>query len=331
MTCAIVYNTHKWIMESVGMMEQIYQEILDRSLEPSAQSLTVEYLAQNLNSFLKRGERVLICFPEHEEGSLSWLMEKAVLRCGAVPVVWGKDYRWKTLLRMAFFTKSSVFIGAPLIALGLMKLQKTYSIPLYIRKVITGGYPCLDWMADGIRQGFDCETGGCFGLGMSGVVAGFSCGHSPGVHIRDSEYGVDIVDDEDRPALPGKAGRIVLYPKQKPLLRYAPGEMAVLDPTPCACGCSAPRLVEISPGDTLDPDLLALGQELQSWNSILDCRLKKGQYGLEIELITFRGEKLPKLPSAARQIIRPWDPDHDEPFWYVPKMEKNTEFSEEGS
>lgn len=96
-------------------------------------------------------------------------------------------------------------------------------------------------------------------------------------------------------------------------------------------GCSAPRLVEISPGDTLDPDLLALGQELQSWNSILDCRLKKGQYGLEIELITFRGEKLPKLPSAARQIIRPWDPDHDEPFWYVPKMEKNTEFSEEGS
>ena len=66
------------------MMEQIYQEILDRSLEPSAQSLTVEYLAQNLNSFLKRGERVLICFPEHEEGSLSWLMEKAVLRCGGL-------------------------------------------------------------------------------------------------------------------------------------------------------------------------------------------------------------------------------------------------------
>ena len=313
------------------MMEEAYLEILRGSQEPQAQSLTVEYLAQNLNRFLKWGERVLICFPERTIGGLSWLMEKAVLRCGAVPVAWGPDRRWKTLLRMAFFTKASVFIGAPLIALGLMKLRRAYSVPLYIRKVITGGYPCMDWMRDGIIQGFDCEAGGCFGLGMSGVVAGFSCDHGFGVHIRESEYGIEIVDEGGVPLPPGEMGRIVLYPRNAPQLRYAPGETGRLDFSACPCGCSSPQLVDISPGDTLDPDLLALGQELQSWNSILDCWINKGPYGLEMEMIIFRGEKLPKLPSAARQIIRPWDPDHDEPFWYVPQMEKKSEKTQEGS
>ena len=65
---------------------------------------------------------------------------------------------------------------------------------------------------------------------------------------------------------------------------------------------------------------MVLGQQLQSWTSILDCRLNKGEYGLEIEIVTFPGEKLPKLPSAAKLVVRPWDSDTDEPFWYVPTL-----------
>ena len=86
--------------------------------------------------------------------------------------------------------------------------------------------------------------------------------------------------------------------------------------------------MDMYPGKTKDDDLTELGQYLHSWTSVLDCRLKKGEYGLELELVVFPGEKLPKLPSAAKQVIRPWNPKHDEPFSYVPAV-KNGIFSAE--
>lgn len=70
------------------------------------------------------------------------------------------------------------------------------------------------------------------------------------------------------------------------------------------------RSMENDSDDPLD----SLGEELLKWSSILDCRLKKGEYGLEMELVVFPGKKLPKLPSAARQVVRSWDPDSDVPF-----------------
>lgn len=292
-----------------------YQKLVEYSLEPHVQERSIGYLAEHLGKFLKKQERVLICFLEHKEGNLSWLMEQAAIRCGAVPVLWGPDRRWKTLLQQAFFSHASAVIGPPLVLLGLTKLKRQSNIPLPIRKVITAEYPCTDWMIDGIVKGLDCEVGGCYALRDTGVVAGFACGHSWGIHLRDTDYGVEIQDDRGLPLPPGQLGEIVLYSKADPSLRCATGEKARLETAPCGCGSSAPRLLDLQSGSIQDPDLVELGQFLHSWTSILDCRLSKGEYGLEIEIVCFPGEKLPKLPSAAKLVVRPWNPKTDEPFW----------------
>lgn len=305
-------------------MEQIaLREMLDLASEPGTQAKTIDYLAQHLSRFLKKREKVLICFFDHERGSLGWLMEQAVLRCEGVPVIWGPDHRWKTLLQQAFYSHAGTIIGPPLVILGLTKLKKYNNIPLYIRHVVTAGYPCLDWMIDGIVHGLDCDSYGCFGIKTTGVVAGFSCGKSRGVHLRP-EYCVDIVDGDGNPVAEGEEGEMVLYSREKPEQRYPLGETGRIETKPCLCGCSGPRLMDMQPGKTEDSALMELGQYLQSWTSVLDCRLRKGEYGLELELIVFAGEKLPKLPSAAKQVIRPWDPKHDEPFQYIPAV-KNYE------
>jgi hypothetical protein len=57
--------------------------------------------------------------------------------------------------------------------------------------------------------------------------------------------------------------------------------------------------------------------------SILDCRLSNGESGLEIELIVLPGDKLPKLPSCAKRVIRPWDPEKDVPYWFLPHWRKS--------
>lgn len=301
------------------MSDIAYEQLAQLARKPKAQEATIAYLAHHLGLFLREREHVLICFQAHEAGSISALMEQAVLRCNAVPHVWGEDQRWWSLLRMAFVTKSTCIIGAPLLVLGLTKLKKAYQTPLYIRKVITAGYPCLPWMIDGIVKGFDCEMGGCFGLGRTGAVAGFACGHSWGVHLREDTYGAEIVDGDGNPVPEGEIGEIVLYPRERPELRVNTGENARMVLTPCECGCKAPRIMDFTPGRTEeDKTLIALGEELQSWTSILDCALSRSEYGLEIQLVVFPGEKLPKLPYAAKMTIRDFDPETEKPFFYDP-------------
>lgn len=310
------------------MDQRVIQKIMELSMENAERENTAAYIAAHLGTFLKRGDKVLLCFPEHTEGNLSWLYEQAVRLCDAVPVLWGPDRRWKTLLQQAFYSHANTIIGPPLIVLGLTKIKKYNALPLYIRHVVTAGYPCLDWMIDGIIRGLDCSSWGSFGIGTSGVVAGFSCGKSRGVHLREDIYGIDIVDSEGNVLPEGEIGEIVLYPKARPELRLHMGELARLETEICPCGRIASRLMDMHPGKNEDSELTELGQYLQSWTSVLDCRLKKGEYGLEMELVVFPGEKLPKLPTAAKQIIRPWDPKHDEPFPYAP-MVKKVDFSSE--
>lgn len=306
------------------MEGSIYRKIVELSEKPQMQERTIAYLVEHLRHILKKQEHVLICFLEHKEGNLSWLMEQAALRCGAVPIIWGPDHRWKTLLQQAFFSKATTVIGPPLVVLGLAKLQRQSRTPLSIRKVLTAGYPCMEWMVEGIAKVFDSVAGGCFTLGETGVVAGFACGRSWGVHLRSGEYGVDIVDKDGSSVAEGEMGEIVLYPKEDPTLRYPTGESARLVTEACACGSDTPRVLDFRPGTHVSEELVELGQYLQSWSSILDLRLNKSELGLELEIVCFPGEKLPKLPTTAKLIIRAWNPKNDEPFAYSDKL-KNTE------
>ena len=301
------------------MNDNGYWDFVKYSRIPENREKTIAYLCTHLEKFLRRGERVLICFPCREPGSLSDLFEQAVQRCGAVPVVWS-DNLWKTLLREAFTNKVTAIVGPPLILLGLMKLTRHNATPLFIRKVITAGYPCPEWMIDGLVQGFDCEVGGCFALEHSGIVAGFACGESWGVHLWDEMYGVDIVDTAGNSLQEGWQGQIVLYPKDNPELRLPIGDTAFLTMEPCSCGSKSPRLLNMCYGGLRDSDLDALAHHILSWTSVLDCHVKKGEFGLEIEMICFQGEKLPKLPSAAKLIVRQWDPASDTPLMHASSL-----------
>lgn len=320
----IVYNIYNYQNGKGWRMDRSnYRKLVQLSEEPQMQEQTIAYLVEHLRHILKKQEPVLLCFLEHRQGDLSWLMEQAILRCDAVPVVWGPDHRWKTLLQQAFFSKASTVIGPPLVVLGLAKLQRQSRTPLSIRKVITAEYPCMEWMVEGIAKVFDSVAGGCFTLEQTGVVAGFACGRSWGVHLRSDVYGVDIVDKEGNSLPEGQIGEIVLYPVAEPSLRYPTGESARLVTKGCDCGSDTPRLLDFLPGTYVPRELVELGEYLQKWTSVLDIRMNRGERGLELEIVCFPGEKLPKLPSAAKLIVRAWNPQTDEPFAYSTKLKNS--------
>lgn len=306
----------------------ILNQMIAEAARPEAAEATVCYLTEHLRAMLKKGDKVLICFSNETVGGLGWLMEQAVLRCEAVPVIWGPDYRWKTVLQQAFYSRAGMIIAPPLIVLGLCKLKKYTGLPLYIRHAVTAGYPCLDWMIEGIQSGLDCKGSGCFGFGETGIIAGFSCDNSSGVHLREDTYGVRIVDAQGNALPAGETGMIEIFRKDQPQLKITMDELARIEQAPCACGDGSARMMDMRPGPGVDPDLMELGQQLHSWTSVLDCWVRKGECGLELELMVFAGEKLPKLPSAAKLVVKPWDPKHDTPFYYAP-TEKNGIFDGE--
>ena len=88
----------------------------------------------------------------------------------------------------------------------------------------------------------------------------------------------------------------------------------------CPCGSTAPRLTNMCYGGLMDSELDALANHLMSWTSILDCHVKRGDLGLELEIICFQGEKLPQIPTAARLVIRPWDPGSDTPLIHASSL-----------
>lgn len=292
-----------------------YAKIMNLAGMPESLDQTAAYLAEHLRLFLKQGDRVLVCFPAEKPQDLGALFVEGIRRVGGVPVLWGPDLRWKTLLRLAFSHRASAVIGPPMLVLGLAKLAKATNTPLNIRHAVTAVYPCPDWMIDGIIRELDCGTWGCFSLGISPVVIGFSCGKSRGVHIREDLYEVTA----DGAAAPCA---LTISNKNLPQWRLPMMDRGRLETAPCPCGRKEARLVDMELPSKLGPELEGLYQQLLKWSSILDCRMEKGQYGLEMELVVFPGQKLPKLPSAAKRVIRGWNPEQDEPFGLVPEWEK---------
>lgn len=295
------------------MEHPAYRKIAALVSDPKALEDTAEYIAAHLRLFLRPRCKVLICFPAKENTDLGAIFVRAVQLAGAFPLVWGPDHRWKALLRQAFSERAEAIIGPPLVILGLSKLAKATATPLYIRNVVTAGYPCEDWMIDGIIRGLDCGTWGCFGPGVGPIVSGFSCGRSRGVHIREDVYDVTVE---------GEQGIISVSLKTHPDVRLPISDHGRMVADRCPCGRCNTRLMDIAPSERLGAELDDLQQELHSWTSILDVRLEKGESGLEMELIVFPGQKLPKLPTCAKRIIKAWNPEQDEPFGLVPDWEK---------
>lgn len=305
------------------MRDQAFERILTLNSTEQELEETVCYLADCLRPIIKTNEAVLICFPREKETDFGDLVGKAVSRCDGIPVYWEKDLRWKTLLRLAFVTKPSTIIAPPLVTLGLSKLAANRGIPLYFYNVILAGYPCMDWMIDGIEKGLDCKTWGFFGPGTDAIIGGFSCQCGRGVHIRDQKYGVEIVDDNQQEVYDGTHGRIVFYPNCEPETRFVTKFFGSIMTQPCPCGNPSPKIIGVDVEEHGPTSIMKIAEDLLYWNSILECNIERTEYGLEMEIVCLRGEKLPQLPSCAKLVVRSWDPETDVPMslsagWTLP-------------
>lgn len=299
------------------MQKDAYSRILELETTPEAIEKTVCYLAQQLKPFLKTMEPVLICFPDAGPASLGGIYKEAVRRLGAEPVFLGPDFRWKELVRLAFETRANTVVGHPLVVLGLMKIARATSTPLYIYDLIIGGYPYARWMIDGLKQGMDCRIWGFYAIHCGPVFVGFTCQQEAGFHIRRDVFKPVALDDEGRELVGSGRGRLYfIYGKDS--LVYDPQETAIVHHQHCSCGCDDPRVMATEYLGNGNSTRTKMEEQFLSWSSVLDYRIEQTESGASMELVVFPGEPLPKIPSFAKLKIRAWDPEKDIPFCMEP-------------
>ena len=89
-----------------------------------------------------------------------------------------------------------------------------------------------------MRQGYGTADVGCIG---------YECYHKNGLHIANRAFVEICHPDTGIPLKDGEVGEIVVttFNKTYPLIRLATGDLSYIDPAPCPCGRTSPRLGKI--------------------------------------------------------------------------------------
>lgn len=97
-----------------------------------------------------------------------------------------------------------------------------------------------------IERVFGCPVANGYGARDAGFIA-HQC-PAGGMHITAEDVIVEIVDARGEAVPPGENGEIVvthLATSEFPFIRYRTGDVAALDPSPCACGRGLPLLKDV--------------------------------------------------------------------------------------
>lgn len=99
-----------------------------------------------------------------------------------------------------------------------------------------------------MRQMFGCEVYDTYGCG-DGMGHATECELHQGLHVCPEVSVMQIVDEKGMPVAPGEEGEVVLtslFDYTMPLIRYAPGDRAVLKVGSCPCGRNGVMLERIA-------------------------------------------------------------------------------------
>ena len=112
-----------------------------------------------------------------------------------------------------------------------------------------------------ITAAFGVVPHNTYAMTEAGMVAA-TCAEQRGLHVQDDQVIVEVLDDENRPALPGTFGSrvllTVLWSRTLPLVRYEITDRVCIAPEPCPCGRGYTLIAEV---DGRAGDVLTLAGE----------------------------------------------------------------------
>jgi len=196
----------------------------------------------------RRGDIVVNTFAYHLTPAGSMCDEGlAAIGCVVVPMGGGNT---ETQVQALRHVQATGYVGTPsFLHTILQRAQEAGITPLRdlsLEVAFVSGGMLPESLRALMRDEYGVSVTQAYASADMGLIA-YECQERTGMHVAE-DLVLQIADPETgQPVADGMAGEIVVttFNKVYPLVRFGTGDLSVLDPAPCRCGRTTPRLARI--------------------------------------------------------------------------------------
>jgi phenylacetate-CoA ligase len=196
----------------------------------------------------RQGDIVLNTFAYHLTPAGSMCDEGlAAIGCVVVPMGGGNTETQAQVLR---HLQATGYVGTPSFLHTILQRAEEAGIKplqeLSLEVAFVSGGMLPESLRILMRQQYGVSVTQAYASADLGLIA-YECQERAGMHVAE-DLVLHIADPETGQSVPdGLAGEVVVTTLNKvyPLIRFGTGDLSVLNPTPCPCGRTTPRLTRI--------------------------------------------------------------------------------------
>ncbi len=196
----------------------------------------------------RRGDIALNTFAYHLTPAGSMCDEGlAVLGCVVIPMGGGNT---ETQVQVLRHPQAAGYVGTPSFLHTILQRAEEVGIKplqdLSLEVAFVSGGMLPESLRMVMHQKYGVMVTQAYASADLGLIA-YECQERSGMHVAEDLI-LQIADPETGEPVPdGLAGEVVVttFNKLYPLIRFGTGDLSVLDPAPCICGRSTPRLARI--------------------------------------------------------------------------------------
>lgn len=214
---------------------------------PEDQELTLDFFANGMLQLVSPGESTAVCLPYKTEGCVGDLLIRALARKNVRGIGIGLLESLPEALNRMQREEPDTAVGVPAEILELLEYANARGVRLSFRRVLTS----TDLLPEIVRKKiteFGVEVFDHLGMTECGLGVALECGFHRGMHIRENDLYMEIIDEKGSPVADGVFGEITvttLTRRGMPMIRYRTGDRGRILPGICACN-SILRRVEIT-------------------------------------------------------------------------------------
>ena len=210
------------------------------------QELTVDFFHYGMETLAGPEDRVMILLPGCRDGGMADLLRRGVQRIPAEVSVYGLVTDVGACIEEICRQKITVLVGIPVQILALATYCRMKGITSLVKRVLLSTDVLSDIVRCRIEDGLNCQVFNHFGMTEMGYGGALECQAHQGMHIRENDLYVEVVDSNSGKKLPdGSFGEMVittLTRRGMPLIRYRTGDRARILGGICPCGSVLKRL-----------------------------------------------------------------------------------------
>ena len=212
---------------------------------------TRDFFAVGMSQLVRAGQRLAVLLPGAERpDGVADLLRQALGSAGVEvvappPQVHMAAEPADSLARWLEQAEAQCLVAAPAQLARLLRYFSSVG-PKNLAGVLSSAEPLDAALGQSLRQAWQCEVLDHYGLTETAYGGAVECPAHDGFHVRELDVLIEIVDMSGSKVLPrGQAGEVVITTLQReamPLVRYRTGDVARMQPGPCACGSPLHRL-----------------------------------------------------------------------------------------